>query len=399
MTDKTGKVNILFLHPNAELYGSDRVLLNILNSLDRSKFNPTVILSYEGPLVYELIKLSVPVKVINLGILRQKYFNFCGIVSRAYHFLTSFFHLVNIVRKEQIDLIYSNTCVILVGGLAARICRRPHIWHVHEIIENPKWVWKIIIFWVCTLSTQVIAVSYAVKRHLLGKSTFYEQKIKVVYNAIDIDKYFRVQKENQIRKEFNVPDEALLVGMVGRITPKKGHNHFLLAAGEVARRLPGVQFMVVGGPDQGAEDYMNELHRQAEDLGLFRQIIFTGFRKDIAAILSAFDIFVLPSLWPDPLPTVVLEAMASGKPVVAYAHGGALEMIEDRRSGFLVPPFSYHDLAKKILILATDRELRNRMGNAAKKQIPSKFSQRNFTRAINNLILSACESQKLKWRD
>ena len=399
MTDRTGKVNILFLHPNAELYGSDRVLLNVLKSLDRSKFNPTVILSYEGPLVYEITKLAIPVRIINLGILRRKYLNFSGILSRAYHILTSFFHLLGLIRKNHIDLIYTNTCVVLVGGLVAKVCRRQHIWYVQEIIENPVWVWKIISFLVCTLSTQVVAVSQAVKRHLLGKGKFFEKKIKVVYNGIDFNKFTPAQNESKIRKEFNIPDEVLLVGMVGRITPKKGQDHFLLAAREVTRRLPEAKFMVVGGPDQDAEDYMNELRRQAEDLGLISKVIFTGFRRDVAAILAAFDIFLLPSLRPESLPTVVLEAMATGKPIVGYAHGGMPEIVEDGRSGFLVPPFSYRELAKKIVTLAQDSELRSKMGNAARRQIPRKFSQENFTAAINNLILSACQSQKTKWKD
>jgi len=261
MTDRTGKVNILFLHPNAELYGSDRVLLNVLKSLDRSKFNPTVILSYEGPLVYEIRKLGISAKIINSGILRREYFNFFGILSRAYHILTSFFYLLGLIRKNHIDLIYTNTCVVLVGGFVAKVCRRQHIWHVQEIIENPVWVGKIISFLVRTLSTQVVAVSQAVKRHLLGKGKFFEKKIKVVYNGIDFNKFTPAQNESKIRKEFNIPDEALLVGMVGRITPKKGQDHFLLAAREVTRRLPEAKFMVVGGPDQDTEHYMNELHK------------------------------------------------------------------------------------------------------------------------------------------
>ena len=381
------KINILFLHAGAELYGSDILLLNLVKSLDKDKFNPLVILPTDGPLAQELERVPCRVRTFELGVLRRKYYNPLGFISRAYYIFTAVIKLLFIINREKIDIVYSNTSAILAGALAARVCKKPHLWCVCEIIIEPKIVWKALSFIISRYSTQVIAVSTAVKNHLCQGYKNNESIVKVIPHGIDISKFSSANDE-KIRKEFKISDHSLLIGMIGRVNPWKGQGYFLEVAKEILKDYKDAKFMLVGDAFEGQEYLMDQLIEKVKELEIEESVIFCKYREDEPDILAAYDIFVLPSILPDPSPHVVLDAMAASKPIVANAHGGVTEMVEDGDTGLLVPPNNPAAMSEAILKLIKDKRLRSSMGKRGRKRLEEKFSQQRFVREIEKLCLS-----------
>lgn len=167
---------------------------------------------------------------------------------------------------------------------------------------------------------------------------------------------------------------------------------FLDAAVQVARAFPDARFMVVGGTLFGLEkEYAFELRDQAHRLGLDRFIYFTGYRADVHRFLAAADVVVHGHIEPDPFPTVLLEAMALGKPVIASNLGGPREMIEDAATGLLVPPKNLEHLVDAILTLLNDPDHRVRMGQAGALRVHKCFSAERMVRQFEALYTEIIE--------
>ena len=169
-------------------------------------------------------------------------------------------------------------------------------------------------------------------------------------------------------------DGRVLVAFVGRLNRWKGYDVFVEAVRHIADRYSAVDFVIAGDPPVGEEWRVPELERTLAQGGLGDRVRSLGFVADGSAVIEAADIVVAPSLWPDPFPTVVLEAMRAGKAVVASAHGGALEMIEDGVSGVLVSPGSAAALGAGIGTLIDAPNERERIGMAARDRIRAMFT-------------------------
>ena len=161
-----------------------------------------------------------------------------------------------------------------------------------------------------------------------------------------------------MRAELGIESDAIVYGTVGRLKPQKDHGTFLQAAKDILGRNPSARFLIVGdGP------LRSELETQAQQLDLFPAMIFTGVRTDIPAVLSALDVFVLSSRW-EGLPNAVLEAMASARPVVATAVDGVQGVVTFGENGLLVSPGDSTALAAACQKLASDPDMRDRLGQA-----------------------------------
>lgn len=371
---------ILYLHAGAELYGADVVLLELLKGLDKSKIKPYVILPCDGPLVKELRKNNIEVDVIEYPILRRKYFNPVGIIKYLKDYFKYSKMISKIVKCRNIDVIHTNTAAVLEGIYVKNKCNAKLIWHIHEIIVKPKFVHHFLSYLIAKNSEQVITVSEAVREHLSSTGYFRDDIIKVIYNGVDNEVFSKENETDYIRKEFNIPKDALIVGMIGRINAWKGQADFLDAMDIVLRENDKVYAMLVGGVFEGEEWRIDEIKKKINQMKNRDRVIFSDYRKDTPNIHNLYDIFVLPSTNPDPLPTVVLEAMASGTPVIAYRHGGVCEMVIDGFNGYLIEVGKYENLAKKILNLL-DNNIRENMGANSEVRQREKFSLESY---INN---------------
>lgn len=371
--------NILYLHAGAEMYGADKILLELVTGLDKSKFHPIVVLPNNGILKDKLIENGIETYIVHYPILRRKYFNLKGIINYGLNYFGKSNEIVKLLKNKKIDIIHANTTAVLEGIYLKKKLKCKLIWHVHEIILKPAIINKTISYLIGRYADKCVAVSKAVKKHLIDSKFVDEDKVEVIYNGVDTERFNPNVENKYLYKEWNIPDEAIKVGMIGRVNAWKGQNDFLDATEGLLKKNSNLYIFIVGSAFNGEEWRVGELKKKIADSQNKDRIIFSEFRTDTPEIHSFFDVLVLPSTNPDPLPTVVLEAMGCGTPVVGYNHGGVTEMVINGETGLLAEVKNSKDLGRKIQqTLESDYTL---MGQKARDRAVKNFSEYSF---INN---------------
>lgn len=368
--------NILYLHAGAEMYGADKILLELVTGLDKSKFHPIVVLPNDGILKDKLIENGIETYVVHYPILRRKYFNLKGIINYGLSYFGKSNEIVKLLKNKKIDIIHANTTAVLEGIYLKKKLKCKLIWHVHEIILKPAIINKIISYLIGRYADKCVAVSKAVKKHLIDSKFVDEDKVEVIYNGVDTERFNPNVENKYLYKEWNIPNEAIKVGMIGRVNAWKGQNDFLDAAEGLLKKYSNLYIFIVGSAFAGEEWRVDELKKKIADSKNRDRIVFSEFRTDTPEIHSFFDVLVLPSTNPDPLPTVVLEAMGCGTPVVGYNHGGVTEMVVSGETGLLAEVKNSKDLERKIQqVLESDYRL---MGQKAHDRAVKNFSEHSF---------------------
>jgi glycosyltransferase involved in cell wall biosynthesis len=385
--------SVLFVHHSNDLYGADVVLLETVKGLDRSRFSPLVVLPedcrHPGGLAAELEKIQVPFLFCPLAVMRRKYFRAARVLGYSAELIRAVRLLARIIRENNVDLVHSNTLAVWTGAIAARLTGTPHVWHVHEMLVRPAPVRRALHFLAPRLSSAVVCISEAVRRHVLKDEPASGGKLKVVHNGLPLENFVPVSDGSSIRREFGIPAGAPLVGMVGRINHWKGQSVFVEAAQSVLASFPDANFLVVGSVFADEVHHLDRLREEVRQAGIEDRFLLSDFRRDISDILAALDVYVHPALLPEPFGLVVLEAMAAGKPVVATAHGGPLEMIEEGVSGHFVPPADPGALAEKICACLADPESSREMGRRAQERALRMFSLRRYLDGIESVYEQA----------
>ncbi len=330
----------VFIHGSADLYGSAKILLQVVRICVKEDEKVIVVLPHQGSLVPALEALGVQVFIINIGVLRRRYFTPWGMIGRAFLWIYACFALRALIREHKISKIYVNSANVLIGPLLKKITGLPLIWHLHEIVERPAILKRFLTFLICRADL-VIAVSAATRNFWLAQSKYLS--IKLLYNGIDCAEYENVGNLMETEFPFTLRKEkdGIVIAIVGRIQPWKGQSYFLdimkSLKSQLAYDLIPCYAVVVGDPYPGYEQYATELKLEIEQKELQQNVFYLGYRNDIPSILASIDLLVVSSILPDPLPTVILEAMASSKPVISTKQGGALEMIVENETGFFIP--------------------------------------------------------------
>lgn len=378
--------NIMYLHAGAELYGADIVLLELVSKLDKTKFTPYVVLPNNGPLVDKMKAAGIDVDVVNYPILRRKYFNIKGIFKYVTNYMKYVSKLSKIAKEKDIDIIHVNTAAVLEGIYIKKKIKKKMLWHIHEIILKPKILSEFLIHLISKYSDITISVSNAVKDYLEQSKKFND--IMVIHNGVDNEVFNKFNETEYLREEFKIPQDALVVGMIGRVNAWKGQKDFLKALDIVMENNHKIYGVMVGGVFEGQEWRLEELRENITKMKNGNRIIMDDYRKDSKNIHCLFDVFVLPSTNPDPLPTVVLEAMASGKPVVGYRHGGICEMVSENESGLLAEVGDFKDLAKNIEILVKNDKMRESMGDKSLIRQKNYFSLDSYVSNFEEVYLN-----------
>lgn len=369
---------ILYLHAGAEMYGADKILLQLVTGLDKERFRPIVVLPNDGVLKEKLLANNIETYVISYPILRRKYFTPRGIFSYISHYEKSCKNIINLLQKKEIkvDIIHINTMAVLEGIYLKKKLNTKLYWHVHEIILSPKPVAEILKHLVGRYSDKIIAVSEAVKNNL-SYSNNISSKIHVIYNGIDSNKFNPKVDYEYLLNEWKVPSNSIRVGMIGRVNGWKGQDDFLDATVPLLKKYTNLYLFIVGSAFEGQEWRVKNLKNRIQEEPNNDRIIYSEYRSDNAAVENMFNILVLPSTSPDPLPTVVLEAMGCGKAIVGYRHGGVKEMVVDKWNGLLAIPRSTDDLKQKIDEVISDGKYEQMGKNSRKRQVQY-FSLQTF---------------------
>lgn len=384
---------ILYLHSSSDLYGSDRCLLRTIEGLDRTRYQAVVCLPYDGPLVAALREVGAIVYVLQLPMLRRRNLSVLGITRYIADFVSGYLHVRRIVKQHRVDLLHSNTTAVTLGGVLSRWCRIGHIWHVREIIMSPTFIRKYIAKSLMRSATVVVGVSRSVIDNLAVDEPGIRMKSRVIYDGIRTQE-FSSGIAAVVRSELAIDEDVILVGMLGRLGSWKGQELLLEAAirlRDQGRR--GMRFIAVGSVFPGNQSALTDLEHEIVRSKMGDLFSILAFRTDVGNILAALDVFVLPSVRPDPFPNTVLEAMAAGKPIVANAHGGVVEMLRDGESGFLVAPNDVAMMADRIAQLVDEPALRTRMGLAAQRRVRELFDISGYTVAMNALYDEATAEQ------
>jgi glycosyltransferase involved in cell wall biosynthesis len=388
-------ITVLYVHSSDEMYGADLILLQLVEGLDKNHFRPIVVIptdvNYRRLLSKALQEQKIEVIYLKTAILRRKYFTPWGFLVYFIRLIQSTIALIRIIHQESVDIIHSNTAAVIPGALAARLMGKRHVWHIHEIITKPRLLSKSISWLLPRLSDVIVAVSGATRDHLCMGDSKNENKVVVIYNGLDLRRFESSGgMGKQICQEWGIDTRNALIGMVGRISYWKGQDYFLQVAKQVIETHPQSRFALVGGTFHGNEKLKDELLDRVKELGLEAVTVISNFRSDIPAILNAFDVFVLPSTQPDPFPTVVLEAMAAARPVVANAHGGCIEMILDHQTGYLVPPNQPSLMASRIGYLIDHPGERRKMGLCGRERLLERFTLNTFLQKWTEIYQQLC---------
>lgn len=372
--------HVLVLQSSSELYGSGKIIHQVLQIYRSEGLTPVVLLTGPGPLADLLIQEGFIVRIKNLGILRRKYVKPSGLINRLGKNIQAYSYLNQLHREFNFQLVYSNTLAVVVGAWWARRRNLPHIWHIHEILLGPSLLVRMLAKMLDASTVEPIVVSQAVGDHWKGKLK--KARPEVIYNAIPYEPY--LIEFPDAKKNLGIGGDKLVITMVGRINPGKGQLFFLEIAEILVSRFPQVHFLLVGDPFPGYESIEQEIIEKTEKPHFQNSVSYLGFRKNIPEILAATDIFVLPSILPDSFPTVILEAMASGKPVVATRSGGASEMVIHNKTGLLVAVGDVKKGAEALDKLIKNVALRIEMGNAARNRVLHEYSLEAFEDKIKN---------------
>ena len=375
---------ILYLHAGAEMYGADKVLLELIKGLDSKEFEAHVILPNDGVLVEALRQVGAKVSVLDYPILRRKYFNPKGIADyiRSYNFYAK--QIALYAREHSIDMVHNNTAAVLEGIYLKRKLKLPLIWHVHEIIVKPKAISDFINMLMGRYADKIVTVSQAVANHIKQSPFIKDSQVKVIYNGVDNTVYYPMDASS-IREKFDIAQDALVIGMIGRVNAIKGQNDFIEAVEPLLEKNEQAVAFLAGGVFPGEEWRLEELDKRIASSSVVSQIHRIDYYDKTSELYNMFDIFVLPSIKPDSLPTVVLEAMACSKPVVGYNNGGIAEMVVDEKSGHLVKPNSPQELSNAISLLLDSSEKREQFGREGYQRQKELFSLDSYIKNFSEL--------------
>jgi glycosyltransferase involved in cell wall biosynthesis len=221
----------------------------------------------------------------------------------------------------------------------------------------------------------VLAVSSVIHRNVLDTTPMPPERVMTFPYGVDLDQFSPEKYDRDAsRSEFGIDPSQIVVGLIGRFSPGKGHEELLQAAAGIRKRHRDVRFLIVGEASNGEEAYAAELRRLYESLELGDAVIWAGFRSDVPRVLSAMDILAFPS-HAEAFGVVLIEAMAMGLPVVSSNCDGVLDIVVDGETGVYIEPRNPGSLAEGLEKLVTRPELRRTMGEAGRKRVEKEFDQ------------------------
>ena len=331
-------IRLLSIQPVAERGGSDQALLRLVRSLPPADFDCHVAVPAPHPLGREFADAGATLHVVPMRRISTSH----GIGSWAAYaagWPVAGHRLTRLARRLDVDLVHTNSLHSWYGWAVARRVRRPHVWHAREIVVQSGAALRLERFLTRRYATRVIAMSEAIASQLDPAN------VEVVHDDPDPAE-FSPARAGAFRARVGIADGAPVAGSAGRIDTWKGIDVLLDAFPRVRAAGPDAELVVAGGPVAGKEGYSADLERRARSIGAH----WLGPRDDVPEMLADLDVLVLPSTEPEPYGLVLVEALASGTPVVATDQGGPVEIIGRAAAGAgrLVPPHDVDAMATAI---------------------------------------------------
>ena len=349
--------------------GAERLLADMLRHRSpRFRFSVLCLLR-GGALEQEIRDMGVPVTV--LGRKGKIDLSFIPRIARWF-------------RQEHVDVVHTHLFTAdSFGRVAARLAGVRAVFSTaHNTVVCEGAVRRSVHRALSWMSTRVIACSEEVGRVMREQDHLRKSRLVVISNGINIDRLAGASGEG-VRAEFGVAPDSLLIGVIGRLHPAKGHPDLFAAMARLRDEGLRPTCLVIGSGTS-----RSELEEESKRLGLADQIVFTGQRSDVPRLLAGLDILAMPSRW-EGLPIALLEAMAMSRPIVATRVSGIPEVIQDGDNGLLVPPSNPEALAGALRRLLTDRSLREKLGRRAYQTMCERYDVARTARAYEELYAAA----------
>lgn len=375
-------LNILFLDQTAKLAGAELVLLDIAKFY---KEKCLVCLFEDGPFRELLKQHQIPVKVLAAQPIQVRRDNSFIQSLGSINQLIPLIHQVTQLSYEY-DLIYANTLkALVVGALASLVSRCPLVFHLHDILSKEHFSTtnrRLVVTLANRFASQVITVSHAARNAFIGAGGN-PDIIKVVYNGFEPELFRGYgSTSSQLRQRLEL-DNKFLVGHFSRLSPWKG-QHILIEA--LVHCPEDVIAILVGDALFGEQDYVQQLHNQVESLGLQQRVKFLGFRSDVPQLMRACDVVTHTSTLPEPCARVIVEVMLSGQLLIATQEGGTVELVEQGKTGWLIPPGDSLKLAEIINRCRSHPEEAVTIARQAQIEASQRFHVTRMNQQIEQLL-------------
>jgi glycosyltransferase involved in cell wall biosynthesis len=274
-------------------------------------------------------------------------------------------HLLGVLQRKRADLVHMHGYgATTFGRLCAWRLGIPAVLHEHANHTDTPWFQKVADRLLAPHTDIAIAVSQSTAEFTVRARLMPADRTKVVYLGSPLEEFARERSDEEraaARAAFGIDAETVAVGTVTRLMPSKGNEYLVDAVADITRRYPRVRVYIAG---EG--ELEEDLRAQARALGLGERLVFLGFQRDVAAVLTALDIVVFPSLW-EGTPLTAFEALAAGKPIVATDADGLLDILTDRKDALIVPKRDAGALARGVTDLIEQPELASRLAMEARR--------------------------------
>lgn len=377
-------------YPFSQIAGNLQTQSYILDMVDRERFQLVLLAPFETDFTKMMRERGIDTVILEPPNRVNRYGGKClkdgciGKILTVICLLRYNMKLRALFREKQIDVVYCN-CIrsVLTVGMAARSKQIPIFWYIKAELQNP--LLDTIGFF---LSNRVFYFCDANKNDKYPLLTsMFRKKIGILQIGIDLGKFAEIEKSKRslLTKELHINREKKNCVYLGQVYPPKGIHYLLEALALVKDEYPNIRLYIVGDHiiDE-YRDYKNKLMQIIERHSMGENVVFTGWRRDALHIASLMDILIHPSL-SEAFGIAVLEGMALGKPVIATKVGGLRELVRDGVNGFLVEPGNPRMIAERLSLLIRDRNLRERMGKAARDTVFSEYAIENRIKELEHI--------------
>jgi len=359
--------------PNLRIGGAQRVAVTLCNELLAQGHAVVLVTIGEGGPLEEALRKGPALTIHSLKLRRRSLLQFPLFVTSVTRIVL---RLRSLMRRHRVDAVQSHMGEAnLLGTLAAWLAGVPRRFPTfHSLVftarsgadDRRNRLARRTLRAFSRIATRFVAISEAVRQKVIADTGVAPERVVTVRNGIEIPPPADPAQRGRSRAELGLAADDPVAICVGRLSAAKGHPHLLRAVALLAAGMPRLVVLLVGDGEERAS-----LEALARELGVAQHVRFLGFRSDVAGLLAAADVFVLPSNW-EGLPVALLEAMAAGLPAVATRVAGTVEVIADG-AGLLVPPQDPSALAAALRSLLTDRDEAARMAERGQADVRAHF--------------------------
>ena len=382
------KIKVLHIITRVVNGGADENTLFTINGLNKDEYEIDLLAGSESEKeILERISLENNITFYQIDSLVRNI--------SLHNDIKALYQIYKIIKENNYDIVHTHIAKAgVLGRIAAKMAGVPHIIHgVHGItFPDQINIFKRELFKsierICGLFTdKFITVGDDMKQKYINAKVGHPEDYTTIRSGMELSQFINAADNEQkkiisLKEDLGLKVDDLLIGMVSKLEKRKGYKYFLEVAKEIVKEFSNVKFLIIGN---GSE--YDRLVKKVNRMNLNNNVVFTGYRTDIADVFSILDIKVLTSLW-EGLPRVLVQAAAVAKPIVTFNVDGAWEIVEEGKNGFIVPMKDTKAMAEKLKLLIKDEKLRKEMGEYSQKKVNDSWTVENMVQETDKVYKS-----------